>query len=788
MSTQERSVDLRLAQLEKAVGQIQQLLDIPPTIHQPAVTPKPAEKSTEAALEPAVKLEPSLTIEPAELASANAPAQTGQPRVSHAPTIREPKEPGPIDRFFQRLTQPEFLLNTLGSGLLLLGLIFMFGYAIANDWFSPAMWVGIGYLFGTGLIGLGWRLSRPRPIFSQFLFGSGIAAFYITTYSASSILELIGVLPTLALMSATTAAAYGLSIWQKHQTLALIGTVGGFVTPFLLPTEESSALFLMVYNLFIVGGSIAIFYRTGWRGLLMFTAVGGWLLQTVSVTLTLDLDPSAFSVNLVIQSGIFLIFVALGILPSVQGLLSGQLSQIDLTNDEETPSILSWAARLLFLVAPVIALFSSQRLWELELQTTGTLLILAGLAYGLVSLQTMRRSNREITDVAILTGVSLVTLGLLALFDENRSLLLAILTVEALLLAVMGRIATDRVLSGLSHFLYLMLYMVIFVRFWDFVGDSTLWSMDTFVELFFMGSMVVAARFYTTKDVRTIYDLGANLMLVAWLGNQFGVIEENFELLSLLYILCGSLIIVPGVFYRDNVWLVQGILTLYGGGLAASIGWIDGFDQLDNLNVVLFTLTAAGLLYANTRQENRLISVGGHLAVLGATVWVLYRLLFQESPVFLFHVAGLINLALIGLIAYVSVHFASKEIKPLMVLAAHVTMLGWFGREAAVFENNDALTSAMWGVYAVILILLGVYFSQVGMRRLGLGTILLVVAKLFVVDLANVSTFIRIFLFIGFGIMLLTTSYFFRSLWNDEESPEGTSLDEPVVDLIESHE
>ena len=43
---------------------------------------------------------------------------------------------------------------------------------------------------------------------------------------------------------------------------------------------------------------------------------------------------------------------------------------------------------------------------------------------------------------------------------------------------------------------------------------------------------------------------------------------------------------------------------------------------------------------------------------------------------------------------------------------------------------------------------------------MGLGTLLLVVGKLFVVDLAAVGTIWRIALFLGFGVVFLVLSYF----------------------------
>jgi uncharacterized membrane protein len=60
-------------------------------------------------------------------------------------------------------------------------------------------------------------------------------------------------------------------------------------------------------------------------------------------------------------------------------------------------------------------------------------------------------------------------------------------------------------------------------------------------------------------------------------------------------------------------------------------------------------------------------------------------------------------------------------------------------------------------------------------RLVGLATLLLVVAKLFLVDLSRVDPFLRILLFLGFGGTFLLISYYFRDLLRNpmEDSDSG---------------
>jgi len=70
-----------------------------------------------------------------------------------------------------------------------------------------------------------------------------------------------------------------------------------------------------------------------------------------------------------------------------------------------------------------------------------------------------------------------------------------------------------------------------------------------------------------------------------------------------------------------------------------------------------------------------------------------------------------------------------------------------------------------WGFYGVTLMVAGLRRDLAELRIAGLGTLLLVVAKLFLVDLTEVKAIWRILLFLGFGGLFLFLSYYFRALW-----------------------
>ena len=115
------------------------------------------------------------------------------------------------------------------------------------------------------------------------------------------------------------------------------------------------------------------------------------------------------------------------------------------------------------------------------------------------------------------------------------------------------------------------------------------------------------------------------------------------------------------------------------------------------------------------------------------------------------------------------------------VLAAYAAALAWLWRDLVVLPNGQAYVSVAWGLCALALLAVGARGDHDAARWTGLATLLLVVAKLFAVDLAELEAIWRILLFLGFGALLLVVSYAFPSLWRaggGGAGPEGDVVPE----------
>jgi uncharacterized membrane protein len=70
-----------------------------------------------------------------------------------------------------------------------------------------------------------------------------------------------------------------------------------------------------------------------------------------------------------------------------------------------------------------------------------------------------------------------------------------------------------------------------------------------------------------------------------------------------------------------------------------------------------------------------------------------------------------------------------------------------------------------WGIYASILLVLGLRQNLNQLLTVAVGTFFIVVGKLLLVDLAELKAIWRILLFLGFGGLFLVLSYYFQALW-----------------------
>lgn len=267
---------------------------------------------------------------------------------------------------------------------------------------------------------------------------------------------------------------------------------------------------------------------------------------------------------------------------------------------------------------------------------------------------------------------------------------------------------------------------------------------------------------------------------------------------------------IATLFYSMGIWSVSnelwGAIALAGAlvlgytylplqneGLK-KLSMVHGFTALILITVSLFLLLEGEILLialsleafvlrvitAKTKDVN--ISISSHILFGITGIWLLNRFLNPAdaggTELVLLNLDALTELFIIGIAGLaVPGYFQNKNSKLIYRLMAHIGLLAWFLKELSVLEDGQAYVTIAWGIYALIVLFTGFWKDLVRLRFIGMATIFVVVGKLFLVDLSQIQTILRILLFIGFGTLFLAAGYFLQTRWGELFS--GPETEEP---------
>jgi uncharacterized membrane protein len=244
-----------------------------------AAEPEPATAARTPAAAPRVA--PAAAPPRAEAPAAAAPAPspvTMSPPMAPSPPPREPRGPRP------RIEWERFVgvrgAAILGAAALALAGLLFFQYSIQQGWISPAVRVAIGIACGVAAL-VGSELLRKRDyrVLADGLAGAGVVILHAAAWAAHVRYQLIGVLPTYALMTLTTVMAALLAVQHAARLVAIIGLVGGFATPLVLSSRMEQPLGVFTYVLLLDAGLLVVARRRGWPGLGLLAVAGTALPQ-----------------------------------------------------------------------------------------------------------------------------------------------------------------------------------------------------------------------------------------------------------------------------------------------------------------------------------------------------------------------------------------------------------------------------------------------------------------------------------------------------------------------------
>ena len=173
------------------------------------------------------------------------------------------------------------LFAAIAGIALVVAAVFFLQISIQRGWLAPPIRVLIGVITAIVLLVVCERKAARRyAVTANALDAAAIAILFSTFFAAHALWDLIPTTPTFLLLALVTAVAVLLSIRRESLFIAVLGLLGGFLTPILLSTGENKPIPLFSYLLLLNVGLAWVAYKKRWPALTilsaLFTTVYQW--------------------------------------------------------------------------------------------------------------------------------------------------------------------------------------------------------------------------------------------------------------------------------------------------------------------------------------------------------------------------------------------------------------------------------------------------------------------------------------------------------------------------------
>jgi uncharacterized membrane protein len=640
------------------------------------------------------------------------------------------------------------LLGKIGIGILVIGIGIFVKYAIDQDWIGSVGRVMIGLVCGSILMGVAHYLRKTYKAFSSVLLGGGIAVLYFSVAIAYHQYHLLGQTASFALMCGITAATVFFSLAYNRQEIAVLALLGSFATPFMVSNGSGNYVVLFSYILVVNVGMLVLAWFRDWRlvrmlgyamTLLLF---GGWVLREYT---THD--------GLVPSGG--LVFATLYFVTFFLTTLAYRVRKQEVADTFTYISLLSNS--VFFYCISMLMIQKMAGGLYMGIFTAG--IAVFHFAF-ILPLRKLLKANDHVQTMLIGLVLTFVTLAIPIQLEGNYITLFWI--AEALLVLYMGQ-RTGVALLRTGSILVSALAVVMLVWHWAIAyGTSSAVEMPFLLNGACLTSMLVAsgmvglhflrkrgtsaddpalASLYQFVSLPMFY-LGIVFELVHWLsGSSLGATAIGLGAFTAFY------------FSAMLLWAMRGKQTAFANTLTA----------LGILTMVIWAILQPTLLMdmrgwymadsiSGAGFPWHLLSFAGMLGLGGLCFWNLRSRVNLHGDMGKFLIWGFSILAII---------LMSLELE-------HV--LGMMGMRTGI--SRKVGYPILWGIMGFGMIALGMREKLLALRIGGLALFLLILLKLFLFDIRDVSAGGKIAAFVSLGVLLLVISFMYqrlRKLLTDKE-------------------
>ncbi|WP_438710000.1 DUF2339 domain-containing protein [Aquimarina muelleri] len=688
------------------------------------------------------------------------------------PQIKTPKKKSNLEKFIG-----ENLINKIGIVIIIIGVAIGAKYTIENDLIGPITRIVLGYLAGLGLLGIAIKLKKRYQNFSAVLISGAMAILYFITYLAYDLYELIPQIITFVFMLLFTAFTVYAAMQYNKQVIAHIGLVGAYAVPFLLSNGSGRVGILFSYMVIINIGILIIAIKKYWKLLYGSSFFFTWIIF-ISWYLFKYKEEGHFVLGFIFLVIFFVIFYLVFLVYKLRKKESFRTTDV----------ILQLLNSFVFYGIG----FSMLQQNEYGKELLGVFTLINAIIHFIVSVVIYRLKLADPKLLHFVSGMVLIyiTIAFPVQLDGNWVTLLW--AGEAALLFWIGRSKKVPIYEILSYPLW-------FLTFFSLMHD--------WITVYYRYDSLSPETGFI--PVFNIYLMTSILCIVAYIFIY--IIHRNkklsfpwptqFWLYTLLSVIIGLLLVCTSYFafwieidsYWDSVYIdkEQFFLSqnIKENEEYTVLSNIKNFKAIWLLNYTMLFFVVLSFLNIKKIKNNIL----GYITLI-FIVFILLGFLTRglyllseirvnclylsttEFKVSLFSYLSIRYMSFIFLAGllftfykYVRQQFLDRTFKIAFEMILHCALIWIVSSElihwldiADYTETNKLGLSILWGVYALLLIAIGIGKRKKYLRILAIIIFGITLIKLFFHDISNLGTIAKTVVFLSLGILLLIISFLYN--------------------------
>jgi uncharacterized membrane protein len=669
----------------------------------------------------------------------------------------------------------ENLINKIGIAITVIGVGIGAKYAIDHRLISPLARIVMGYLVGLGLLFFAVWLKKQYENFSAVLLSGSLAIMYFITYAAYSFYGFYPQLAAFTLMVIFTTFTVMAALRYNREIIAVIGMVGAFAVPYLLSEGSEKVLIFFSYITIINSGIMIIALKKYWKSLYLSAFAFTWLVYFTWLAGRYDAGKD-FGLAVAFLFIFFIIFYV--------AFLSYKLIKKDKFNIFDI---------LLLLINSFI--FYGTGFYILKGHPPGDeqlgLFTVANAALHIIIGATIYRNRLADRNLFyFISGLAVVFLTIAIPVQLNGNWVTLLWICEAMILFSIGRIRHAPVYENIS-------YPLIVMAFYSLVDD---WGKMQIVSG--TGSSVV--EFTPVFNIQffssLIFIAALSVILLIHFSKKYpSPLKEKKSALDMInYGLPFLLILVVYLTFRTEITLYYNHLTEAskilpdGNNIQSDLASKSDFVSFRTIWLCNYSLLFfAGLSLINTRKiKNSFLGIASFWLIFITVLVFLFQSLYilsdlRESLIsngssrdfsltdfrlsiryisFVF-----VTIALISLKIWTRKMDVENYYKIIFSLLFHLTILWILCSEMLnimdLLRNTHSYKfglSILSGLYALILIVLGIIGKKRYLRIAAMALLGVTLAKLFFYDISRLDTILKTILFLALGILMLLVSFLYN--------------------------